>query len=520
MQQHNMMTTSSHLTFILLIMMSSAFGAQFTETSSSSSPSTCPLYWRLQNIGEELSVAGYYFNYTNDMVKNWDSYNCDSLPNALFRENFVINGASLVDYQYNLVMLESDIAPYCASLNSNAVMRNQTLELFEMFNNITLMTQYFVPYLDSLLIEKNFTIERIYFINGFDIVLQHGNTKANLFELVNAFNYFMFCKENNPYFKQFHTETLPAIVQQSAYPKVQTLDVIFGRNMEETCGMSTIPFFNRTLLCHCTSTSSNSSEITFETLSFFECSSVYVKFWVPLSSHPSLKIIEILFHILQMIVITIICFIPILVRNVKKWKDHMIARQNMTVIEKSQKKLQVSPMVSSTAKIMPLKEICSPSPSNASILPILNEETTSENCSTPIQVVSSQSDQVVISFEGVSTPVAETKEELPNKDKNAGSEQVRNSMKEHLQHELLRILCDMKLLTVVSLLMGVFCLFMNALLHAASYGINGTAVYPTTTFLIASLAFICVYNIPLAGSFVEVLLKLDGKNKKVSIHGL
>ena len=94
----------------------------------------------------------------------------------------------------------------------------------------------------------------------------------------------------------------------------------------------------------------------------------------------------------------------------------------------------------------------------------------------------------------------------------------RNSMREQLSHELVRVLCDLRLLAGISLEISILCLMGSAIQHATES--KGSAVYPTPTLIIASLAFLCVANIPLAGLFVEVLLKLSGNNKKVSIHGL
>ncbi|EFC43368.1 predicted protein [Naegleria gruberi] len=323
-----------------------------------------------------------------------------------------------------------------------------------------------------------------YYYTGFDVEISMEDVKITLDMWINYFNYFLFCKENNPHFYEFRSVSLPFMAQFSKYERVQTLDVLFGMNIVQFCGKTELTFYNRTLLCLCSdySTSSNDS-ITFRSMMGDKCAGSMELFWVPAANHLSLKVIEIVFYFIQSITLPILCLFPIIFRSGIKWKDHMKSRGTLNTIEKGMK--------------TPRQQ----EPSEKEKNTISNNEQNTNPNQVKIDVV-----------------IDNTQSQLCTSNRSNKKESNRNSMKEQLSHELVRVICDLKLLAGISLEFSILCLLGSAIQHTAES--KGGAVYPTPTLIVASVAFLCVANIPLAGLFVEVLLKLSGNNKKVSIHGL
>ena len=373
-------------------------------------------------------------------MNNSTQFSCDGIPNTVF-SNGIREGASFVEGMYNILKYSELEQSYCDHVNNDPILRNGTINARMILSNETLMQQYLLFYLESLIVDdnRNFTLEHSFWSEWFDVQVD----QVPMYEIINAFNYYMFCREGNDYFDEFHKVWLPNIVRQSKYEQVQTLEVLFGNNVVKTCGKSELIFFNRTMLCFCTS-----SQGTIHTLSMYDCSGPYVSFWVPLSYNLGLKIFECVIYFFQLGITFVIIGIPISSRYFKKWNQHLIIRRNVNYIEK------------------------------------------------------------------------EKTQKTTNDEKKDNEPKERRSMKDEMQFELLRVLCDLKMLALFCVLCGIVCLVVNSLIYCSVQGSKGTAVYPSTTLLIASLCFLCVGNVPLALSFVEILLKLSNSNKKVSILGL
>ena len=280
---HSAVNTILVLLVALCLCSSIAHASLYSTTVNITS---CPFYdFVLSRQGQPAS----FFNFTEDMMQNSSRYSCDSIPNTMF--DSIFEGVVLQGYQYNTLMVMERPMSMCQAINSDSKRRNRTMSMGVLFGNETLMSQVFVPYLESMLVSssRNFTLDFEFFKLFFDKTIYQG---VVLYEFINSFNYFMYCKEGNPYFEIFHKEWLPNIVRNSKYEKVRTLDVLFGQNVVDTCGKLEMTFFNRTLLCFCTNT-----DHTLHTLSMYNCQDGYVTFWVPMSIHLSLKIIELLIFI-------------------------------------------------------------------------------------------------------------------------------------------------------------------------------------------------------------------------------
>ena len=425
-------------------MQSQTMNLPFTNNS-------CPLY---SFIKGELDAS---FNYTDDMIRNPSRYSCDSIPDTLFNgdyEGVVVQGYIYM-FQYSTLMVKSSHASLCSLVNSNPKLLNSTMAMVEVISNETLMTEQLVHYFDSLLVQdsRNFTLD----LKFFKQLTLFDNSGYGATDLINAFNYFMYCKEGNPYFEIFHKEWLPNIVRNSKYEKVRTLDVLFGQNVVDICGRRELTLMNRTMLCFC-----SKSDSSLYALSMYHCESDYVTFWIPMSLHLSLKIIELTFFVFQLLFTSIVIFYPVFVRYIKKWGDFIEVRRNVSFIEKSKR----------------VKELQrSETPTSASFTKEIVEYGSTNN-------------------------------------------KPKDDSKNQVYFEFVRVLCDMKFLSSVCVILGMACLTMNALLFVAVKGPRGTSIYPDTTLLVASLIFLTVGNIPMALSFVEVLLKLANSNKKISILGL
>ncbi|KAF0972229.1 hypothetical protein FDP41_009537 [Naegleria fowleri] len=222
---------STVLTFslLLVVMIISTSNTCAWTTQDLPTPFTtrnCPLLNRTRQIASSFyglnnsSATTSLFNYTQDMIQNYELYHCDAVFNTQFNDT-AIEGIKIFDYTYTIVDVTlSQQTSYCQYILNSRELFAQTLQLFPHFNNATLMKALFIPYLETLMMDqqRNYSIQRTFYTKGFTNKYSvSSNNVLNLQELVNAFNFFLFCNQSNPYFEIFHTQTLPMIASLSEY---------------------------------------------------------------------------------------------------------------------------------------------------------------------------------------------------------------------------------------------------------------------------------------------------------------
>ncbi|KAG2388933.1 hypothetical protein C9374_014333 [Naegleria lovaniensis] len=458
---------------------------QQTGPSSVFTPLNCPLLHRTRQIASSNHSLPL-FNYTQDMLDNWQAYHCDGVLNTQFNP-WAIQGVKTFDYTYTIVDIDlasQNSLSYCQHvLNSSNSLLNQTLETFIHFNNATLMKLVFIPYLESLLTEqqRNYSVPRTFYSKGFTnkIYLSSQSQQQqdmDLTLLVNVFNFFLFCYQSNPYFETFHTQTLPRIASLSEYPRIQTLDVLFGKTILDKFGKIELTFYNRTQLAFC----SDNNDQPFS-LSYDHCKGIYVSTWIPLSKHLSLKIIEVLLFSVQLIIVIVAIGIPILVKTFKKFKEQLRITNSVWIIHKG--KLGRNS----------LKEQSNPSPSPSIQLTISETPTSPSTPSTTQQ--SKQTHQVNT------------------------REAIWATMKE-ISIDYIRIFFDSKLMAMGCCHLSSGCLILNALLFCVTQSEYGTSVHMNVAALLAAVSSLCSGLIPLSGSFMELLLSLRNQHATISVHAL
>ncbi|KAG2386377.1 hypothetical protein C9374_002823 [Naegleria lovaniensis] len=273
------------------------------------------------NISSNIPIL----NYTSLIIQHWNEWSCNSVPSMFFSAARGFNGVFALDGKYTIVTAADERSPssltFCQTIrqaNTNPSYKYD--RIFPQFgNNQSMITGFVENYLERLMVNDPESIVRQpseFIQNGRKkFILRDGDLDIIFMDLINAFNYLMYCRENNSYFEVFHTQWLPAMVSRSSVKQVQTLDILFGQNVLELCGdEDTMGFPTLTLLCLC---SVNGKTV----FSSMNCRDSYVTFWVPLASHISLKIIEFSFHFIQLIIITILVAIPVIVKYVRKWKE-------------------------------------------------------------------------------------------------------------------------------------------------------------------------------------------------------
>ncbi|EFC47551.1 hypothetical protein NAEGRDRAFT_78768 [Naegleria gruberi] len=453
----------------------------------------CPLYWRLFSNTSTVSNT----NYTKLMIENWEEWYCESIPNTLFDKDiyYGLDGAALSDWQYNVLFIRRE-SLFCEKVKVDESVWNVYERAINHYSNISMMKEWIIPHLEKLVLENPqniFQTPRPYFLYEFD--KQVSNDGTTFLELVNAFNYLLYCKRNNSNFEIFHKEWLPNMVTQSNSTKVQTLNVLFGDNVKSVCGRNELTLLNRTQLCLC----SNGNQ--FETLSSFECESAFVTFWVPLGGHLSLKIIELVIYLIQLVSIIFLIFIPISFQYCKNWKYYIHRRRNTKYIKKNE--LEGVKNSQNVTNQISLKD---------------------ENNLTPRGLENS------IKEKSENSGVKENQETIPEKSEKSQtivseSQPKKTNVRESLQnidYELIRVLFDNRLFASICIVLSQLILTVNALLFIVIQGTNGISLYDNYNFtlLVSADCYVTIGNVPLAVLFYEILLKMSDEKKKMSLVGL
>ncbi|KAG2383569.1 hypothetical protein C9374_004240 [Naegleria lovaniensis] len=420
------------------------------------------------------------------MIQYWEQYHCDGIPNTQFNTSSN-EGVKYYDYVWNIVDVPSQEASYCDYVNANTNLYNQTMSLYSYFLNQTAMKEFFIPYLETLLPDSVYYNPKLYtrFFYVSEFQKKVDNTVA-LHHLVNAFNFYLFCQKGNPFFEHFHTTVLPRIASLGTFSQIQTLDLLFGKTLLQKYGKIDVTFYNRTQLAFCTDDNDHAF-----VLSYAPCDGVYVKFWVPLSKHLSLKIIEFIFYTLQFILFGILIGIPILYKTWTKLKDHIHHTQNVIIVERGKKQRSLKNPNNNLAP-------------HTTSLSVMNEQSTTETTPTSPNSLS----QLTIIDE--SNPNHQVGVDPSTKTSTATTAQPPKRESSPSPYKL-------SFWVILE-----FCVIYDFFLRFVSFESSdyGTAVHQNVAPLLSSLAFLCSGLIPLAGTFMEVLLTISQQNATVSIHAL
>jgi len=415
----------------------------------------CPMASLLSNTNSTT-------NYTELMIANPSQFHCDKMPNSVF--DYYPDGVLFTASLFTTVInIENTNTSFC--VNSERSTNQRICEA--LFSNETLSEVLFLPYLESL--RRNFSK-----YDGFKSpdaffnrkqAISLGNFSTNYNSLVHSFNYCMYCREGNPLFDTFHTELLPRLVQKSAFPQVKTMNVLFEDFKKNFGEGSIVPFFNRTVYTFC-----KNSKSEFTALSQFACHDGYVTFWTPFSAHLSFKIIELFLFFGQFIVGVVLVLVPLVQRNIQKWRKFIAYVNDRKVIENSQlekvKKLEMSSV--------------SPSSFNSS---------------------------------GTDSPgVSPTMEPVQRKE----------PKKETILEVGLRVACDLNLLSATNMILSLLCNTLVALTFITITYYKGTCIFSDETFNLemVSVELLVLANVPLALTFLSVLMKLDKTKRRVSLYAM
>ncbi|KAF0977596.1 hypothetical protein FDP41_003588 [Naegleria fowleri] len=444
---------------IAFLMVSHVFGADSWNNGNCQVIETLNSI-RDSNRGNSMINYTHYLSTTstNDFMSRWS---CNSLPNILYDHSFdgILVGA------FSIVKIYPNGMSYCQTFQKNSYLMLQYEKSLPYFTNETVMQHFVKDYLELMIfVNTSESVQQkrsdFAFLEGRKVIIPkqqlNSTFSLSMLDFVHTFNYLMYCQENNSYFEIFHREWLPSIVKLSSLTQVQTLDIMYGQNMDELCGHTGVyplTILHNTLLCVC---SVNGNETT---VSSFNCQDSYVTFWVPLATHVSYKAIEFSFHFIQLIAITVLVSIPITFRYLKKWNEFLNNLQKKVQIWKAEKMEEQRNRVSPSTLI----------PSSPS--------------STP----------VILSFK-------------PKRDFK-------------LLYDAIRALCDIKTMTMICSMLSQILITINALLYIIIPG-NAYFENYNLTLIVAAATFLCTGNIPLAVTFYEILLELSFERKKISIVGL
>ncbi|KAG2383563.1 hypothetical protein C9374_004234 [Naegleria lovaniensis] len=238
-------------------------------------------------------------------------------------------------------------------------------------------------------------------------------------------------------------------------------------------------------------------------MSQYACHDSYVVFWTPFASHLSFKIIELFLFFIQFVIGVLVVLIPLTQRNLLKWRNYFKYVNDRKLIENSQleriKKMENASTAFSSVTSSPNLDALpsSPNMSNTNSPTMNGTPTSSEPMTTTC------------------TPNAET----PFKAQPIPS----TPPKPETIFEIgLRVACDLNLLCAVNMVLSMLSNVLVSLTFITITYYKGNAVYAEESFNLemVSVELMVLANVPLALTFLSVLMKLDKTKRRVSLYAI